>query len=145
MKKQPPRYTIRLCRKSFYLGFVKKSAWKCKIFFKHSFSRLFLSEVKSYFKEKRMKHKAVLLIENVPSHRNSFRVARRTYKIYYFLPPNLTFLIQNLNYFNCSLRKILFCCFVCFSFLYVDRLLNFTLFFSLTYKWTFSFAIHSFS
>jgi hypothetical protein len=73
---------------------AQKSAWMDRELFSEWFNNVFVPEVANYLKDKNLPQKAILLLDNAPSHPSDLKKNEvRTI----FLPPNVTLLIQPMD------------------------------------------------
>lgn len=75
---------------------AQKSAWMDGFIFKNWFFKNFVPDVKKFLKEKNLPAKAILLIDNAPSHPGEKELVEGDIKVK-FLPPNVTPLIQPMD------------------------------------------------
>ncbi|XP_037959124.1 jerky protein homolog-like [Teleopsis dalmanni] len=84
-----------------------KSAWMTATIFKEWFHQSFVPQVKSFLKEKNLPIKALLLIDNAPSHPNEAELTTEDGQIFaMFMPPNVTPLIQPMDQNAIKITKL---------------------------------------
>ncbi|XP_054087866.1 jerky protein homolog-like [Zeugodacus cucurbitae] len=84
-----------------------KSAWMTSAVFKEWFHESFVTQVTSFLKEKGLPIKALLLIDNAPSHPNEVQLATEDGQILaMFMPPNGTPLIQPMDQNAIKITKL---------------------------------------
>ncbi|XP_011195270.2 jerky protein homolog-like [Zeugodacus cucurbitae] len=84
-----------------------KSAWMTSAVFKEWFHESFVPQVTSFLKEKGLPIKALLLIDNAPSHPNEAQLATEDFQILaMFMPPNVTPLIQPMDQNAIKITKL---------------------------------------
>lgn len=78
--------------------FHQKKGWMDQTIFKQWFDKIFVFEVRKHLKTKKLPEKAVLLIDNAPSHPSTSVLKSSDGKFCaMFLPPNVTALIQPMD------------------------------------------------
>ncbi|XP_030755003.1 jerky protein homolog-like [Sitophilus oryzae] len=83
------------------------NAWMTSAIFKDWFRNSFCKQVKSFLKSHRLPEKALLLIDNAPSHCSEKELISEDGKIFtLFLPPNCTALIQPMDQSSIRLTKL---------------------------------------
>ncbi|GFT72981.1 jerky protein homolog-like [Trichonephila clavipes] len=99
-KMSKDRVTLMACSNAFG---AKKKAWMNAMLFKEWFHDQFVPAVKKFNKENDLPQRAILLIDNAPSHPGTEELSSGEIKAI-FLPPNVTPLLQPMD--QCVLQKL---------------------------------------
>ncbi|XP_037827591.1 jerky protein homolog-like isoform X2 [Lucilia sericata] len=84
-----------------------KSAWMTSAIFKHWFHQSFVPQVKLFLKKKNLPMKALLLIDNAPSHPSEAELKTEDGNIIaMFMPPNVTPIIQPMDQNAIKITKL---------------------------------------